>query len=300
MTDMASPIGELFDHLCDSFSLTLCALIFAALARIGPHYTFIVLLAFFIPFYSSHWVDYNTGSLVMGRFGGPTDLLVMLIGALILTGSFGSSIWLQHVEIFHHQLLVNEIFVAIISLGSVISFLQYVYQVFWPTNTTSQRPHWALVLLQLFAYTVFMGLCILWRVLVPHTLFVYPHQFLIAIGLINAYLLGRLIVQRVTKEPVAHFNFALLIFLASFIVSYVDGLSRNPPMDCWVTYGLLAYGFIQWTFFFGNVVAQLSDALQIPVFTVTQEKRDKQETEKSPLLSQNESQSRSNVGSATI
>lgn len=59
---MASPIGELFDHLCDSCSLTLCTLMFAACVRMGPVLAFCSLIIFFVPFYASHWDDYNTGT----------------------------------------------------------------------------------------------------------------------------------------------------------------------------------------------------------------------------------------------
>ena len=59
--NMASPIGELFDHLCDSCSLTLCTIMFATAVRMGPVLTFIALISTFIPFYGSHWDDYNTG-----------------------------------------------------------------------------------------------------------------------------------------------------------------------------------------------------------------------------------------------
>lgn len=62
-TNMASPMGELFDHLCDSFSLTLCALLIAATMRLGAHGAMFFLVLFFIPFYISHWDNYNTGKL---------------------------------------------------------------------------------------------------------------------------------------------------------------------------------------------------------------------------------------------
>jgi ethanolaminephosphotransferase len=59
---MASPMGELFDHLCDSLSLTLCVLLTSATMRLGAHESFFFLLMFFIPFYTSHWDNYNTGA----------------------------------------------------------------------------------------------------------------------------------------------------------------------------------------------------------------------------------------------
>src|SRR5690348_6485642 len=91
---MTSPMGEMFDHMCDSVSLTFCTLLFAGVLRLGPQLSCVALAAMIVPFYVSHWVDYNTNKLIMGRFGGPTDLLVMLIGVLVATGIFGSNFWL--------------------------------------------------------------------------------------------------------------------------------------------------------------------------------------------------------------
>jgi hypothetical protein len=57
----------------------------------------------------------------MGKFGGPTDLLVLLIGVLVVTGITGSHIWLHTFHIFGHDFAVNHIGVIAVAFGSVVS-----------------------------------------------------------------------------------------------------------------------------------------------------------------------------------
>lgn len=65
---MASPMGELFDHLCDSLSLTLCVMLISATMRLGARESFFFLITFFVPFYASHWDNYNTGNYTFFEF----------------------------------------------------------------------------------------------------------------------------------------------------------------------------------------------------------------------------------------
>jgi hypothetical protein len=102
---------------------------------------------------------------------------------------------------------------------------------------------------------------------------------MLCIGCANAYLLARLIVVRVTKEPVSRFHIILVFLFISLTVSTLTlspifpwNKGSPPTDDRYVNYVLLgvllAYVFVQWVYFFGSVVRQLSQYLWMPIFTV--------------------------------
>lgn len=100
---------------------------------------------------------------------------------------------------------------------------------------------------------------------------------MICVGFINAYLLARLIVQRVTKEDVQHTYFILApltaIFVATVIGSHTyEQKERHQYINMCLLCGLLAYAFVQWLYFFVCVVRQLSKYLHISVMTVDKDR----------------------------
>lgn len=300
-TNMASPIGELFDHLCDSCSLSLCTLVFAAMARMGPILGFVALMIFFIPFYSSHWDDYNTGKLQMGKFGGPTDLLVSLTIALLVTGSAGSDFWVHHVmHIRSFDVRVNHIVVAAIGLGAIVSVSQYVSHCVSEFQKVPERNRkWGKLFAEFFAFGFFLTVSIVWVVFDPAVLTRYPHRFPLAIGFINAYLLARIIVQRVTKEPVqaVHTIFGVLLACAITATVLTRTHGGRATANFWPVHILLASASATWLFFFYSAVRQLSLNMKLPVFTVLPERLEQADkaTENTALLHSQDAR-RSNSG----
>eukprot|EP01111_Echinosteliopsis_oligospora_P009148 TRINITY_DN2632_c0_g1_i1.p1 TRINITY_DN2632_c0_g1~~TRINITY_DN2632_c0_g1_i1.p1 ORF type:complete len:420 (-),score=94.09 TRINITY_DN2632_c0_g1_i1:110-1369(-) len=276
-TNMASPMGELFDHLCDSLSLTLCTLIYATTARMTIFMACVTLLVCFVPFALSHWDDYNTGKLIMGRFGGPTDVLVLLTALQIITGAMGSHIWLHEFGVAGHKIPVNRFLLVIIGVGSLYSACSYIYHVRKVMKEKEEPYSWLTLILQLFP---FMGLIIVgigWLYLAPFILQEFPHQLFITMGLINAYFLACLIVKRITKEPaptwhIILFVFGGMLFISWFTTSYyiVGSLNAGERYTNEVMiYIVLFYAFVVWVVFFASVIDQISRYLGKPVLTVT-------------------------------
>jgi len=297
ITDMASPMGEIFDHLMDSLSVSLCVLIFGATFRLGITWSFVVLLSCWIPFYLSHWDDYNTGKLIMGRFGGPTDLLFLLIVVLVLTGSIGPEMWLYSLGSDKYNFHLHAVTIVFIIAGSAISIIQYTTHVYrHRADLDSPRSHGIGVVAQLAPFAFLFITCVLWGSVAPYLLQTYPHQFFIMIGLVNAYVLARIIVQRVTSEPTISFYGILAILFLAFFVSFVSSSPILPwhqnriaaPLNFVLLHGVLILAFAQWAYFFVSVVRQLSVYLNIPVLTVPKEKQNTSRDEKSHLLSREE------------
>ena len=73
-------LGELFDHGCDSITMGMIALVLGAAVRLGGMLTLVGLIVSWGPFYLAHWEEYHTGILIMGKFNGPTETQLIVIG----------------------------------------------------------------------------------------------------------------------------------------------------------------------------------------------------------------------------
>ena len=56
------------------------ALVTAAAVRLGGVLTLVGIIIGWGPFYLAHWEEYHTGILIMGKFNGPTEAQLIVIG----------------------------------------------------------------------------------------------------------------------------------------------------------------------------------------------------------------------------
>lgn len=93
-TNSASPLGELFDHGCDSVSTVFVVVGCSISAKVGtfPEVFLYLCLSYMFFFYAAHWQTYCTGTLKFGTLdvteGQLTIILIHLISAV-----FGTSFW---------------------------------------------------------------------------------------------------------------------------------------------------------------------------------------------------------------
>jgi phosphatidylglycerophosphate synthase len=93
-TKSSSPLGQLFDHGCDSFSITFFVLALSQAAKLDGVEVFALFITTQSAMYFSNWSEYNTGVLKtnVGQFGVTEAELSALIVHL-LTGIFGQDFW---------------------------------------------------------------------------------------------------------------------------------------------------------------------------------------------------------------
>ena len=70
-TKSSSPLGQLFDRGCDSFSITFHVLVISQATQLHTHEIFLLFVSSQIAFWSANWTEYNTGvlSTAVGQFG---------------------------------------------------------------------------------------------------------------------------------------------------------------------------------------------------------------------------------------
>lgn len=93
-TGSSSPLGELFDHGCDSMTQVFVTLNICYAMALGtvPFGVLIVSVISVVMFYCAHWSTYCTGQLRFSKFD-VTEAQMSVISVLLTTAIFGSGVW---------------------------------------------------------------------------------------------------------------------------------------------------------------------------------------------------------------
>ncbi|CAB3400174.1 unnamed protein product [Caenorhabditis bovis] len=93
-TGSSSPLGELFDHGCDSMTQVFVTLNICYAMSLGTvtNGVLIVSIISVTLFYCAHWSTYCTGQLRFSRFD-VTEAQMSVIAVLLTTALFGNNIW---------------------------------------------------------------------------------------------------------------------------------------------------------------------------------------------------------------
>ncbi|XP_068628186.1 cholinephosphotransferase 1 isoform X1 [Battus philenor] len=93
-TGSQSPLGELFDHGCDSISTVFIALGACIAVKLGDYPTWMFFQCFcaMTLFYCAHWQAYVTGTLRMGRID-VTEAQYSIIAIHLVSATLGAEFW---------------------------------------------------------------------------------------------------------------------------------------------------------------------------------------------------------------
>ncbi|XP_019893904.2 cholinephosphotransferase 1 isoform X5 [Musca domestica] len=94
-TNTSSPLGELFDHGCDSISTVFVALSACISCQLGhyPNWLFFQCFCAIGLFYCAHWQTYVSGTLRFGKID-VTEAQFTIIGIHMISFFFGPEIWM--------------------------------------------------------------------------------------------------------------------------------------------------------------------------------------------------------------
>lgn len=93
-TGSSSPLGELFDHGCDSLVTGMgCVMQLASLGMARQPFGLVTIFLAFSAFYLPTWEEYHTGVLYLGYVNGPTEGIIAFCAMYLITGLFGVEVW---------------------------------------------------------------------------------------------------------------------------------------------------------------------------------------------------------------
>jgi len=269
-TSSSSPLGQLFDHGCDSVSVTYLAFMMSTSMRLGFSVrTVLLFFSGFIPFWFAQWAEYHTHSLAHSLgWIGVTEAQLAGVACMLATAIMGPQIWELELGIgtlpnsycapnrSSCPVTLADVFIlAQISAATVMS-LQCVYAV-----VKIAKDKWTAAL-QTLPIMLHTSLGFAWC-LIPHT---HPRCVLLSIGVSFNFITCKLIVAAMShmRYPVYH---SILWPLPVLFIIGKFGLMVQQTQDVllgsytgWCTYKLYLYAT--------HTIEEISKYLGIYAFTL--------------------------------
>ncbi|EFA85501.1 dihydropyrimidinase [Heterostelium album PN500] len=217
-TKTSSPLGELFDHGCDSFTVGLATSVVGLSVGLSFWEILFTFILSTIPFYLAHWEEYFTHQLILGMFNGPTEAEFIVILFCCISGVFGQQFWFQHVTIAENTFQLKELMFYVMCLSSLITSFQSIYS--GCKKAIDMKISLITAFSQLLPFTSFLYLEFLWIIVSPQLFLDYPILHILTLTFIFSYLSCRCIVQRICSEDFRLF-YKPLIFLVFSVANSI-------------------------------------------------------------------------------
>ncbi|KAI5095429.1 choline/ethanolamine phosphotransferase 1a, partial [Silurus meridionalis] len=194
-TNSSTPLGELFDHGCDSLSTVFVILGTCIAVQMGtnPDWMFFCCFVGVFMFYCAHWQTYVSGTL---RFGiiDVTEVQIFIITVYLLSAFGGSALWQCVVPVLNVKLKMIPAFLTF--LGAVFSCTNYFRVIFkGGMGKNGSSIAGTSVLSPAYHITVVLLLALLVYKISAEQLFEkHPSLFVLAFGFGSAKLTNRLVV----------------------------------------------------------------------------------------------------------
>ncbi|XP_048156227.1 cholinephosphotransferase 1 isoform X3 [Corvus hawaiiensis] len=226
-TNSSSPLGELFDHGCDSISTVFVVLGSCIAIRLGtnPDWLFFCCFVGLFMFYSAHWQTYVSGILRFGKID-VTEVQIAITMLLLISAYGGAAIWDYKVPLLGLELK----FFAVIGIlcGTALSFLNYFRVIFGGgvgkngstiAGTSVLSPGLHIGLLITLAIMIYKK---------STTQLFEKHSclYVLTFGFVNAKISQKLVVAHMTKSEICLQDSAFigpgLLFLDQYFNSFID------------------------------------------------------------------------------
>lgn len=264
-TGSQSPLGELFDHGCDSISTVFIALGACIAVKLGEYPTWMFFQCFsaMTLFYCAHWQAYVTGTLKMGRID-VTEAQYSIMAIHTVSAVLGPSFWATQVgggfELRYSLALAaiagafmtgGILFAAIVSggvgkNGSTVA----------GTSILSPVIPFSLVVVPAF---------IIFQKSESDVYQNHPSLYILAFGMVAAKVTNRLVVAHMTKSEMDYYDWSLLgpamLFLNQYFNNAIPEYYVLWLCTIWVCTDLIRYC--------GQICLEICDHLKIHLFRIS-------------------------------
>ncbi|XP_026326985.1 cholinephosphotransferase 1 isoform X5 [Hyposmocoma kahamanoa] len=262
-TGSQSPLGELFDHGCDSISTVFIALGACIAVKLGEYPTWMFFQCFcaMTLFYCAHWQAYVTGTLKLGRID-VTEAQYSIIAIQLLSATLGPSFWASQIMgapmslvvalmCFAAQLYLLVGFTATFRLrgcgknGSTIA----------GTSILSPVIPFSLVVVPAF---------IIFQKSESHVYENHPALYIIAFGMVAAKVTNRLVVAHMTKSEMDYYDWSLLGPAMLFLNQYFN----NALPEYYVLWLCTLWVCVDLVRYCGQICLEICEHLKIRLFKI--------------------------------
>ncbi|XP_071573199.1 cholinephosphotransferase 1 isoform X3 [Temnothorax nylanderi] len=265
-TGTSTPLGELFDHGCDSMSTVFVALSACIAVQLGnyPNWMFFQCFCAMTLFYCAHWQTYVSGSLRFGKVD-VTEAQFTIITIHLISAIFGPQIWMIEIPVLGVGTLNNYI-AMVFYAGYVHVFLEFC-KVFESggigkngstiagTSVLSPIIPFSLVVVPAF---------IIYRKSAEHVYENHPALYILSFGMVAAKVTNRLVVAHMTKNEMQYLDSSLIgpamLFLNQYFNFFIQEYYVLWLCFIWVTVDLFRYS--------AQVCLEICDHMKIKLFRI--------------------------------
>ncbi|XP_044749579.1 choline/ethanolaminephosphotransferase 1 isoform X4 [Coccinella septempunctata] len=264
-TGTANPLGELFDHGCDSISTVFVALSACIAVQLGNHpgWMFFQCFCAITLFYCAHWQTYVSGTLRFGRVD-VTEAQVTIMLILAISAIFGPDIWSTKIP---GTVMEMKTFLMITACGIAAFVAQANISVIFTggigkngssvagTSVLSPIIPFSMILVPAF---------IIYQKSTEHVYENHPALYILAFGLVAAKVTNRLVVAHMTKSEMDYTDLSLIgptmLFLNQYFSTFITEYYVLWLCLVWVTLDLLRYCY--------QICTEICDYLHVELFRI--------------------------------
>lgn len=293
-TGTSTPLGELFDHGCDSISTVFIALSACIAVQLGyyPAWMFFQCFCAMTLFYCAHWQTYVSGSLRFGKID-VTEAQFTIIIIHLISAIFGPKIWMMeipYIDGFMFKYLIG-VMTVICAVANLYSIFSVIFTGGVGKNGSTVAGTSVLSPIIPFSFVVVPAF-IIYRKSAEHVYENHPALYILAFGMVAAKVTNRLVVAHMTKNEMEYLDSSLIgpamLFLNQYFNFFIKEYYVLWLCFIWVTLDLLRYS--------SQICLEICDYMKIKLFRIplgdhrmslvsnTAEKNVRTMVEREPLL----------------
>ncbi|XP_039480641.1 cholinephosphotransferase 1 isoform X1 [Drosophila santomea] len=264
-TNTSSPLGELFDHGCDSISTVFVALSACISCQLGhyPNWLFFQCFCAIALFYCAHWQTYVSGTMRFGRID-VTEAQFSIIAIHLVSAALGPEIWLTKIGIGSIQLWYGP---AVTTIVCGLLSLTYVFSVIKAggvgkngstvAGTSVLSPSIPLTLVVLPALMIAQKS--------PQNIFTeHASVYILAFGMVAAKVTNKLVIAHMTKAEMEYLDWSLLGPSLLFLNQYFNCIVP----EIWLLWFTLIWGTQDLLRYCAQVCLEICQHLRIDLFRI--------------------------------
>ncbi|XP_052124787.1 cholinephosphotransferase 1 isoform X7 [Frankliniella occidentalis] len=245
-TGTSSPLGELFDHGCDSISTVFVAISACIAVQLGyyPTWMFFQCFCAMTLFYCAHWQTYVSGTLRFGKLD-VTEAQITIMFIHLISTIFGPSIWMAKIPGLDIEVKQIPMIIAVM-LAALLAHSNLAVIVSGGVGKNGSTVAGTSVLSPIIPFgLVVVPAYIIYRKSVQAVYENNPVLYILAFGMVAAKVTNRLVVAHMTKNEMEYFDSALIgplmLFLNQYFNFYIPEYIVLWMCLVWVMFDLMRY-----------------------------------------------------------
>ncbi|SPP73756.1 cholinephosphotransferase 1 isoform X3 [Drosophila guanche] len=264
-TNTSSPLGELFDHGCDSISTVFVALSACISCQLGhyPNWLFFQCFCAIALFYCAHWQTYVSGTMRFGRID-VTEAQFSIIGIHLVSAVLGPEFWLTKIPIV--GVSWNYTILVFITFGYTLNIINFLKMF---TQGGSGKNGSSVAGTSVLSPSIPLTLVVLPALIIaqksPENLFTeHASVYIMAFGMVAAKITNKLVIAHMTKAEMEYLDWSLLGPALLFLNQYFNCIVP----EIWLLWFTLIWGTQDLLRYCSQVCLEICQHLRINLFRI--------------------------------